>query len=155
MNLRIRQAAAGDQAAIAALIRQLAQSIGETSPITEAYVALYLSSPGSQVLLAEEEGRTVGLLSYSVRPNLYHAGDCGLIEELIVHPGYRRRGIARALLSDVLGRLRTAGCAEVSVSTLPENEPAKRLYRSFGLVDEALVLEKHFSQQAVGQTFVA
>jgi ribosomal protein S18 acetylase RimI-like enzyme len=40
------------------------------------------------------------------------------------------------------------GCAEVSVSTLSDNEDAQRFYRSHGLVDEAVFLEKHFTQTA-------
>ncbi len=144
MSIHIREATAGDEADVIALVQQLAHSIGEASPINEPFVTRFLSLPGSHVLLAEEEGRVVGLLSYSVRPNLYHAGDIGLIEELVVRQAHRGRGVGSALLSHVLQRLASAGCVEVSVATLSDNEPAKRLYRSHGLMDEALLLQKHF-----------
>lgn len=143
MSIGIRQAQAGDEPAIVALIKELAETGGESSPITPAYIETYLAS-GSRVLLAEENGQAAGLISYSIRPNLYHAGDSCLIEELVVRAGHRGRGIGGALLSRLLEQLAAAGCAEVSVSTETDNEGARRFYKSHGLVDEAVFLEKHF-----------
>jgi hypothetical protein len=34
-------------------------------------------------------------------------------------------------------------CAEVSVSTMPDNQEAIRFYNKLGLVDEAIFLERH------------
>lgn len=144
VSITVRPAQPGDEPAIVALIRELAEADGQSSPITGEYVRTYLAFPGSSVLLAEEGGQAIGLLSYSVRPGLYHAGSSGLIEELVVHGPDRGRGIGRALMSELVQRLAALGCAEVSVSTLPGNEDAKRFYRSHGLVDEAVLLEKHF-----------
>lgn len=78
---------------------------------------------------------------------VHHAAGSGLIEELIVSGSARGRGAGSALLADLLRRLAAAGCAEVSVSTMPDNEGAKRFYRSHGLVDEAVFLEKHFQRE--------
>ena len=81
---------------ITALVRELAETGGESSPVTAEYAAAYLAAPGSHVLLAEEDGRTVGLLSYGVRPNLYHGGNVALIEELVVTAGARGQGAGSA-----------------------------------------------------------
>ncbi len=144
MSINVREAKPGDEPFIVQLIEELAQADGESSPITERYVQEYLAYPGSHILLAEAEGRILGLLSYSVRPDLYHAADSGLVETLIVRGSERGRGVGSALMSGVIGRLASVGCAEVSVSTMPDNEGARRFYRSHGLVDEAVFLEKHF-----------
>jgi ribosomal protein S18 acetylase RimI-like enzyme len=144
MSFQVREARAGDEASIVSLIQELAAAGGETSPVSEEYVTAYLSSPGVQVLLAEEKERVVGLLSFSVRLDLYHGAPSGMIEELVVRAGDRGRGVGSALVSDVLRRLEALGCAEVSVTTMPDNEAAQRFYRSHGLVDEAVFLEKHF-----------
>ncbi|MGE5483548.1 MAG: hypothetical protein ACM3X4_00850 [Ignavibacteriales bacterium] len=71
----VRQARAADAAEIVRLIGELAASSGETSGATREYVAEYLSSTGSHVLLYERDGTVLGALTYSVRPNLFHAGD--------------------------------------------------------------------------------
>lgn len=146
MIIRVREAQRGDESLIIELIKELAEAVGEPSPVTEEYVRNYLGFPGSGVLLAEEDSKAIGLLSYSVRPNLYHAASSGLIEELVVARSARGRGVGSALLTDLIRRLESMGCAEVSVSTMSDKEGAQRFYRSHGLVDEAVFLEKHFSR---------
>jgi ribosomal protein S18 acetylase RimI-like enzyme len=143
MSITVRQAAPTDTHAIVELIGELARTLGGTSPITQDYVGEYLAFPGNSILLAEEGGRVAGLLSVSLRPNLYHAANSALIEELVVRESTRRRGVGSALMSELLRRLPSQGCAEVSVTTMPDNEGAIRFYRSHGLVDEAMFLEKH------------
>jgi ribosomal protein S18 acetylase RimI-like enzyme len=146
VNVHVREARLSDAPHIVRLITELARTGGEESPITESYAARYLSCPGSSVLLAEVDGQVVGLLSYSACPNLFHAADSGLIEELIVSEDARGSGVGSALLSEVLRRLESMGCAEVSVSTMSDNTDAQRFYRLHGLVDEAVFLEKHFTK---------
>jgi nucleoside phosphorylase/ribosomal protein S18 acetylase RimI-like enzyme len=144
-GLDVRLAIPADAARIAALIVELAASMGETSPVSARYAKGYLGFPGSSVLLAEEDGQVIGLLSYSVRPDLFHAGNSALIEELVVSEHARGRGVGSALLNALLARLEASGCAEVSVSAMPDNAGALRFYRSHGLADEAVFLEKHFT----------
>jgi ribosomal protein S18 acetylase RimI-like enzyme len=143
-GVTIRNATPDDARAIASLIGELAQSIGEASPVSDAYARIYLAAAGSGILLAEDSDDVAGLLSYSIRPNLYHAGPSGLIEELVVRADMRGRGIGKALLAEALRLFELMGCAEASVSTMRDNEAAQRLYRSMGMIDEAVLLEKHF-----------
>ena len=142
MTILIRAPELQDIPAIVQLISELAATAGEMSPINPDYVNQYLNSPISRILLAEVDGEIVGLMSYSIRPDLYHAGDCGLIEELIVRDGKRNRGIGSAMLKDLFARL--AGCKEISVGVMTENSEALKFYRRQGLDEEAVLLEKHF-----------
>lgn len=143
-TVHIRRASGDDAPAITGLISELAHSIGEASPMSDHYARIYLASQSCGVLLAEIEGATVGLLSYSIRPNLYHAGPCALIEELVVRASRRGQGIGTALLREAICLFESMGCAEASVSTLPDNQGAQRLYRNLGFTDEGVLLEKHF-----------
>lgn len=144
MSLSFRDAFPTDAPAIAGLVSSLAQSIGETSPVTPEYVETYLAFPGCSILLAENAGKIAGLLSYSVRPNLYHNGETAIIDELVVLENWRGQGIGSALLDTLLARLEVRGCVEVSVTTMSDNIGAVHFYRAHGLVDEAIYLEKHF-----------
>jgi len=142
MTILIRAPELQDIPAIVQLISELAATAGEMSPINPGYVKQYLNSPISRILLAEVDGEIEGLMSYSIRPDLYHAGDCCLIEELIVRDGKRNQGTGSALMKDLLARL--AGCKEISVGVMTENVEALKFYRRQGLDEEAVLLEKHF-----------
>ena len=141
--IKIRKAIREDIPAIVRLIRELAEAGGETSLIHEAFVEEYLASPYSNVLIAEDESGIVGLLSYSVRPNLYHAGQCCMVEELVVSGDKRSHGIGGELLESVLELGKVGDWVEVSVGVLPDNRRAQEFYKRHGLVDEALLLERH------------
>ena len=136
----IRRAGIPDAQSIVRLIRQL----GDDSDVDEAYVRQYLSGRDRDILLAAREGAVLGLLSYSVRADLYHAGNSVLIEELVVDREYRGQGIGDALMRSFFGLLPSLGCREVCLAVMPENEGAIRFYQRHGLVEEALFLEKHF-----------
>jgi len=143
MQLTIRTAITKDSPAIASLIQELAETAGETSPITATYVQNYISQPGSHILLAEEDSQVIGLLSFSIHPNLYHAGNTAMVEELVVQESRRNHGVGSALLKRFLNQIETYGCIEASVSTRCDNNNAIQFYKTHGLVDEALLLEKH------------
>ncbi|MCE5209782.1 MAG: GNAT family N-acetyltransferase [Chloroflexi bacterium] len=143
-DIQIRDAVKQDAAEVVRLVRVLADDDDETSEVSEEFVHEYLVYPGCGILLAQESKDVLGLLSYSVRPNLYHAGNCCLIEELVVDATARSRGIGGMLVSAIMEKAGKAGCAEISVSTMPDNGGAIRFYRKHGFGDEAVYLERHF-----------
>ncbi len=143
MNTTIRKATLADAAGILSLIAEHAMAGGETSPLTSSYIAQYLESPASEILLAEADGQIAGLLSWSIRPDLYHAADCCFIEELIVTEHLRDQGLGRALMAELFARLGDRDCAEVSLAVMQDNAGAIRFYRSIGLSEAALLLETH------------
>ncbi len=139
----LREAASVDAPAIVALIRALASAMNVVTPVDETYVREYLASPGSGILVADVAGEVTGLLSYSVRPSLVHAGRSCVIEELFVDRAMQRHGIGAQLVEDLLRRAVDWGCVEVSVSTLAGERGAIDFYRARGFSDEAVFLEKH------------
>jgi ribosomal protein S18 acetylase RimI-like enzyme len=144
-TVHIKEATLADASALVRLIGEHAADSGEQSPITEAYVATYLASSTSRILLAEVQQRVVGLLSYSLRPDLFHAAPSCFLEELIVEEASRGQGVGSALVAELFSRLSSLACAEVSVAVMPTNQRAIKFYRMRGLTEEALYLEKHFS----------
>jgi ribosomal protein S18 acetylase RimI-like enzyme len=144
MTITIRQAGPGDEAAIVRLTQEMAAGEDDLSPIDERYARRFLASPVAGVLLAEDGGEVVGLLSYALVPGLYHAADSGLIELLIVTGTRRGEGIGHRLVDTALRAFHEAGCAEASVSTGEENASAQKVYRDAGLTESSLLLETHF-----------
>ncbi len=141
----IRSATVDDAADVVQLIAEHAALYDEASLLTESFVRRYLASPASEILVAEVDQQVVGLLSCSLRPDLFHAADSCLVEDLVVREGRRGQGIGRALMSELFARLEARDCAEVSVGVMQDNLPAINLYRSLGLCEEALLLEMHLA----------
>ena len=141
-ELVIREAESDDAPQIMDLIKDLAIANGEDSPITEAYIDEFLIFPGNGILLAEEDGEILGLVSYSVRPNLYCAGDIARIEELVIRGDAQGRGIGAALIDELLHFLESIDCVKVAVATGRDDDVAQRFYRTHGLGEVKLLLEK-------------
>jgi len=146
MSIRIRQASVQDSAVIAQLVAQLIETSGyegrEVSPEQiEETLRRMADRDTCQVLLAEDEGQVVGLLSLSFRHTLFHRAPSALIDELVVAQGHRGRGIGRQLMSEAIERCRAAGCSEIEVSTERSNEAAQRFYRQYGFSHEAVLFE--------------
>lgn len=61
--------------------------------------------------------------------------DVPILNRLHVGPGYRRRGIGRAIIEEAARRLRAAGHKQVALGVDPDNHPARRLYERLGFRD--------------------
>ena len=144
MKVEIRTAVQADAHAIVSLIRELAEHLCETSGVNEDAVASFVANPECGALVAESEGCIVGVLTFMSFPDLYHAAVSGQIRELAVSKGARGTGVGRLLVGRFLEHARSAGWAEVSVSTMADERGAAEFYRSVGFADEALLLEYHF-----------
>jgi len=140
----VRPAGRRDAKAVADLIGKLAEANGEKSTVDPRRVRSYLWGRGQGILVAARGKSVVGALSWSIRPNLYHAAPCCTVEELVVDAESRGDGVGGALIQAAVEMARARGCAEISVSTLFTNRRARAFYRKAGFQDEALLLERHF-----------
>lgn len=69
-------------------------------------------------------------------------GQTGQIEPMGVVPAYRRRGLASALLADILAQFRTFGVREASVQTEIDRESAIASYRRAGFAPAGQMLKR-------------
>ena len=76
--------------------------------------------------VGREDGRIVGYIC------LWDVADELHVTNVAVHPDWRRRGIARALLESVFGHARAVGSRMVLLEVRPSNTEAIALYDSFG-----------------------
>jgi len=56
----------------------------------------------------------------------------GYVSVLGVVPGWRRRGVASALLGSAVGYMRSLGLSAIEVDAFTDADPAVALYRAFG-----------------------
>lgn len=78
------------------------------------------------MLVAEEDNRAVGYVS------LRYVLDEGYLNNIAVLPEYRRKGLARGLLTQLTEECRELGLSFITLEVRMSNEPAKTLYRSLG-----------------------
>jgi len=91
--MRICRARPEDEAAVAALMEQLAATVhGAVAPGLKARFMHMLTLDHHALWVAEEQGQVVGLVTASLRPTLYHSGPSALIDELVVDTSARGRG---------------------------------------------------------------
>jgi len=66
--------------------------------------------------------------------NLYRVptGVRSIVEDVAVASNYRRKGIARALMSTALEFVRAAGANGIALTSNPKRESANLLYQSMG-----------------------
>jgi GNAT superfamily N-acetyltransferase len=76
--------------------------------------------------VAEEDGSVVGFATWA------QAGGVTELEDLFVDPGWRRRGIAAALVSRIVDVVRAQGVRYLEVTANPH---AEGFYRAAGFTD--------------------
>ncbi len=59
-------------------------------------------------------------------------GRRGYLYHLGILPGYRRQGIARRLVAEVVERLAAIGCLKLNLSVMDDNDAAISFYESLG-----------------------
>jgi RimJ/RimL family protein N-acetyltransferase len=100
------------------------------------YLRALRRHPDAAVFVADDDGTIVGRLSVARDPHSasHHVADLGLM----VAAGHRRRGIGRALLEQAEAWARASDVLKLELHVFPWNEPAIRLYETFGFEREGL-----------------
>jgi len=110
-------------------LRALDQAAPRGVRWTEAHYADLIARPDAVVLVAEVRGDPIGYVAAAgVTPE-------SEVENIVVHLDYLRRGIAHALLEELLERLRRAGAKRLHLEVRDSNAPARALYRSLGFTE--------------------
>lgn len=79
-------------------------------------------------LVAEDEGRPVGLVHYLFHASAWTIGPYCYLQDLYTAPEARGRGAGRALIEAVAARAEAAGANRVHWLTMEDNAAARALY---------------------------
>lgn len=99
----------------------------------ERSLAYFISAPGTECYVADSDGKVAGVAA--IRPN--RTGRAGHVANasFIVHPGFRRRGIARELGKFALKRARKTGYKAMQFNfVVSVNRVAVELWESLGFI---------------------
>ena len=92
-------------------------------------VAGEVEGPGRHAVVAVEDDEVVG---YAVT---MRSGDLADLQRIAVHPEHQRRGVARALLDEVLERARAEGASRVLLEVSAVNDTALAFYADTDFVE--------------------
>lgn len=132
----IRAARPDDIPDLLRLVRALAEYEREPDAVaaTEESLraALFAERPLVHALVAEVDGRVVGMAVWYLTFSTWTGRHSLYLEDVFVEPDQRRSGLGRALLAELAARAGELGCARMDWAVLDWNEPAQRFYSSIG-----------------------
>ncbi len=138
MAIDVRPATTGDLAAVRALLGHLHDQPGDVAWSSATWGRI-LGDPNRTVLVAEDRGEfAVGTADVLVVPNLTHGGaPWALVENVVVDPQWRRRGVGRALLKHAVRVADDAGCHKLQLTSSNHRDDAHRFSERLGFTATA------------------
>jgi len=115
-----------------AAINELASTLVDFEADRRAAFEAVVASADHDLIVAEADGTVVGFAHLLTYHDLTHGAPAGELLGLIVREDMRRRGIATALMREIIHLARERGVGEFHINTEPDNEAAKALYASLG-----------------------
>ncbi len=92
-----------------------------------------VANPMLTYFVAKQGGRLVSSCNLTIVSNLTRgARPFGVIENVITHPDFRRRGLAKRVLDHAVDTARQAGCYKVTLMSGTSRKDTRALYKKVG-----------------------
>jgi GNAT superfamily N-acetyltransferase len=131
----VRQADDGDVEEVATAVESLLGELGGRMPARaqmEAEVQALLDDPqGGSVLIAEADGKIVGVLTASWQRAIHVPGVYATVQDLWVDEAWRSRGVGAELVEAIASQARTRGVSRLEVGLPRETFAAIASTESF------------------------
>jgi len=138
MSIKIRQATLADVPALHGLVGELADYVGERHNFI-ATVATYeedFKAGFYKAVVAEDDGKVVGMALYYFVYSTWK-GRMIYLEDFVLSPAYRRRGIGQQLWDALLECGREKGCQLLKWQVVDTNTEAMKFYAAQkGIMEE-------------------
>ena len=131
--IRIRPAAEADLPELVELLRQLFELEQDFEPDAskqQAGLSLMLESPFAELLVAECGGRVAGFCGVQLQISTAMGSYAAQIEDLVLHPEFRRRGIGSRLLDAAGAWAKQRDARRLQLNWDDQNLPAMRFYEA-------------------------
>jgi GNAT superfamily N-acetyltransferase len=101
---------------------------------------IILADPSrAQVFVAREAGRVIAMAALHFTISTAEGGKVAGLEDCVVHPEHRRKGVGEKLLAYVLEQARAGGALRVILLTDGDNTRAQALYRKLGFKPSSML----------------
>lgn len=116
------------------------QEFTPNAALQEAGLSAIISNPQvGEIMLAEADGKIIGMVSLLYTVSTALGARVAILEDMIVDPDFRGRGVGSRLLEYALRISRERECARVTLLTDAGNVGAHRLYERFGFSKSEMI----------------
>jgi GNAT superfamily N-acetyltransferase len=101
---------------------------------------LILADPSrARIYVARQGGKAIAMAALHFSTSTAEGGKVAGLEDCVVHPEHRRKGIGKALLEYVIAQARAEGVLRVMLLTDGDNTRAQALYRKLGFAPSSML----------------
>ena len=135
MSVNIRLAKSEDQKQCSDLLNVLAEATSNTDKIfdTNTFNEVISNTRGS-LIVAEENGKILGMASISFNLALRYNGEYCQLEELVVDKDARGKNVGGLLIEETLRLAKKRGCKEFGLYLLESTKHNQTFYEKYGFV---------------------
>jgi len=109
-----------------------------------------LDDTKSIVLVADDHGDVIGYVYATDEGYDYMSlrGPAGVLQDILVAPEFRRRGVGEQLLTAAIDTLRARGVSQIVLSTAERNAEAQRLFARAGFRRTMVEMTRDFASES-------
>jgi len=135
MTIVLRDANDGDVTHCINLLAELraATASDQGPPLQQVFDEL-LSQTRGQIVIAEEDGVILGMVTVSYNLALRYGGEYCQLEELIVTPAARGKKLGGLLVQKVIDNAKKRGSAEIGLYLVESTEHNRPFYEKYGFI---------------------
>ena len=101
---------------------------------------LILADPSrARIYVARDKGKAIAMAALHFTTSTAEGGKVAGLEDCVVHPDHRRKGVGEKLLGYVLEQARKEGLLRVMLLTDGDNTRAQALYRKLGFAPSSML----------------
>ena len=142
-NICIRPATLVDIAQLCGLLTLLFTQEADFTPDAERQARglrlIIEQAEVGRIYCACDGDNIVGMVSILLTVSTAEGGRAAWLEDMIVHPDWRGKGIGEQLLNEAVNGARAAGCTRITLLTDATNSSAMRFYRRAGFARSQMV----------------
>ncbi len=115
---------------------------------------LLLAAPTARVMVAEEDGKVVAMATAQLVISTAEGGPSLLIEDLVVLPAHRKKGVGGALLIALAEWGACLGADRMQLLADRANHPALDFYQHLGWRETQLICLRKYSTPGKGDKYL-
>ena len=135
MSVNIRLAIPEDEEQCSKLLDVLAKATSDPNNIFDSNTFNeVISNERGGLVIAEEEGKILGMASISFNLALRYNGEYCQLEELVVHQEARGKNVGGLLIEETLRLAKNRGCEEFGLYLLESTKHNQSFYEKYGFI---------------------